>query len=131
MKKNSFWRFIISLNIVEIIFFILSGIFTILTRHFSFSFRSIDSINTLTGTYYYHIGHELMIANLFFIVLSIIGIFFSFKKIKVGKVFLILSSLFFILNRLPDFFASMHFIYWVILIIIIYIILGNKNERNE
>ena len=127
-KENWFWRIIISLNIAEIILFVFSRIFTIIVIHSApFSYKIIDNIDTITGTYYYRINFELMIANLILLILSLLGIFFVLNKIKTGKIFLIFTTLIFLLNRTSDFLTSLHFIYWIILVALIYWLLG-KNK---
>lgn len=128
-KISPFWMTIISFNLAEIAIFIFSKISSLIEPHISFQIqRTLDSI---TGTYYFRLNTEVLVLNIIFFILSILGIFLIFKNKKTGKFLLVITSIFFLINSLPDFLGISNFLFCLMLTLIIYAILKVKILKTE
>ncbi|AKM82457.1 TPA: hypothetical protein DD449_05200 [Candidatus Berkelbacteria bacterium] len=126
-KVSTFWKIVLCFNIAEILIFVFSRISSFIEPHLSF--QNQLNLDSIVGTYYFRLSLDVLILNFIFFFLSVLGIFLTFQNKTAGKILLVVSGLFFLINSLPDFLGLNNFLFCLILILITCLIINKFSNE--
>lgn len=101
MKNKKLWKWIVSFNIIEGLYFLITQIVLITSTFFIATKLGIDSRATIEKIYSV-VPLSNLFAGLLIFVLTIIGLIGIFKNTYWGKIIIILTSLIYLINEVSD-----------------------------